>query len=294
MIIYKVTNLVNNKIYIGQTSQSLKRRQSRHLSSAFSNDSNYAFHKAIRKYGKENFDWEIIDNSETQEELNEKEIYWIKFYNSFSEHGYNMTLGGNGSSGYKMSEESIQKTLDTKLRNGSTNSGSKHPNSKLTEEDVIEIKNLIKSGFSITDIAKQFNVTKHAISDIKRGKSWSHTGEDISYINYNILNEEIVLEIKRLILEGNMRQDEIAKKLNINPKNVSSIKNGNSWKSVGSDLSNLKTVRPKKLTESMVREIKKLINEGITQQEISEIFSISRGLVGHIKRGVVWGHVEVS
>jgi len=103
MIIYKVTNKINNKIYIGQTSKQLKERQNSHIWSA-NNDSSCHFHKAIRKYGINSFIWEIEDICNSVEELNEKEIFYIKKYETLNK-GYNMTLGGSGVSGYKLSNE---------------------------------------------------------------------------------------------------------------------------------------------------------------------------------------------
>jgi len=60
-IIYKVTNLINNKIYIGQTTGSLEKRKIKHISCAKLN-SNIYFHKALNKYGIGSFDWEILEN----------------------------------------------------------------------------------------------------------------------------------------------------------------------------------------------------------------------------------------
>jgi len=106
MIIYKITNLVNNKIYIGQTRNSLNSRWSCHI-----RDSKYAstgIDSAIRKYGKENFKVEVLDDTASSlEELNNLEIYYIKLYNSTNNKiGYNQTTGGGGISGYTHNEES--------------------------------------------------------------------------------------------------------------------------------------------------------------------------------------------
>lgn len=90
MIIYKVTNIINGKIYIGQTKQSLIRRWKQHVN----NKDNAPFHNAIRKYGAENFTVEQIDVACSSEELNLKEIRWISYYNSIFPYGYNMTTGG--------------------------------------------------------------------------------------------------------------------------------------------------------------------------------------------------------
>lgn len=90
MYIYKITNLINGKLYIGQTITSIERRFSKHCG-----NENQIVSKAIHKYGVENFKVEEIDRAETREELNEKEIYWIKYYNSLVPNGYNVAGGGN-------------------------------------------------------------------------------------------------------------------------------------------------------------------------------------------------------
>lgn len=93
-IIYKVTCLITNKIYIGQTTTCLGDRKGLHKHRAlYQNDYKNHFHNAIRKYGWENFQWEIIDYANSFEQLNEKEIYWINKFNSI-ENGYNILKGG--------------------------------------------------------------------------------------------------------------------------------------------------------------------------------------------------------
>lgn len=87
--IYKITNKLNNKIYIGQ-SIDITRRWWEHK---HDNRSNSLIHLAITKYGEENFTFEVIEEC-SQDQLNEREQYWIEFYNSF-EDGYNLTRGGN-------------------------------------------------------------------------------------------------------------------------------------------------------------------------------------------------------
>ena len=112
-IIYKITNLVNGKIYIGQTIQKIENRFQAHVQQAYSkNKPKYYLHNAILKYGEDNFIIEQIDKAETVEELNQLEIMYIKFYKTNNPHyGYNMTKGGE--SGY--TREVCQLDLDGKL-----------------------------------------------------------------------------------------------------------------------------------------------------------------------------------
>ena len=93
MIIYKVTNLNSGNSYIGQTIKSLEERKEQHIIKSKKGKSK--FHKALNSYGVNSFSWEIIDNAETKDELNEKEINYIKQYNTIA-NGYNMVEGGTG------------------------------------------------------------------------------------------------------------------------------------------------------------------------------------------------------
>ena len=85
--IYKITNLINNKCYIGQ-SINIQRRWREHRARRGSSP----LYKDMKIYGVENFSFEVIEECHINE-LNTKEIYWIKYYNSFY-NGYNRTPGG--------------------------------------------------------------------------------------------------------------------------------------------------------------------------------------------------------
>ena len=98
IIIYKITNKINGKIYIGQTIQKLNRRVSDHVAKSKKCGKKTVFASAIKKYGIENFDITVIDKAETRAELNEKEILHIANFNSLYPNGYNLDKGGNSRS----------------------------------------------------------------------------------------------------------------------------------------------------------------------------------------------------
>lgn len=91
--IYKITNCENNKVYIGQTVGSIEHRFKEHKNAA-KRGCDYKFHRAIRKYGVENFIIEQVEECNNNL-LDDREIYWIKYYDSYHK-GYNSTKGGNG------------------------------------------------------------------------------------------------------------------------------------------------------------------------------------------------------
>ena len=109
-VIYKVTNKINNKVYIGQTVRDFNRRKTEHLNQAKNKHASCAyFHSALLKYGFDSFIWEIIFETDCQIELDSKEIEFIDYYYSYGDGGYNLCLGGSNNHGYKHSEQTVEK-----------------------------------------------------------------------------------------------------------------------------------------------------------------------------------------
>lgn len=92
MVVYVAKNKINGKCYIGKTNRSLEIRKKEHLNEALCKNSSRYFHKAIRKYGEESFEWSVLLRCETQQQLNEAEVHLIKEHNTI-ETGYNVTNG---------------------------------------------------------------------------------------------------------------------------------------------------------------------------------------------------------
>lgn len=126
MWIYKITNIQNNKVYIGQTIRPIEQRFHRHLGDAINNVLDTHLARAIRLYGKDNFIIEEIDSAQTQDALNQKEQYWIRFYNSVKD-GYNETdaISKCGGNTYQSKTESEMEAIKEKLRQ--TKLGAKNP-----------------------------------------------------------------------------------------------------------------------------------------------------------------------
>jgi group I intron endonuclease len=111
--VYQVTNLINNKIYIGETDD-LKRRKRDHFNSSYnknSKDYNYYFHNSIRKYGIENFRWIILGNFKSKDEALDWEEIWIEYYKTYKKNiGYNVLHNSkHGTFGYKWNKEQRNK-----------------------------------------------------------------------------------------------------------------------------------------------------------------------------------------
>jgi len=130
MYIYCITNLVNNKKYVGQTINDPEDRWKQHVN--YSRRSKFAIHNAFTKYGIDSFNFEVIDESANNiDELNDLEEFYISFYDTFYGHGYNMTSGGDnalhteetkkkiseGNKSKKLSEEAKKKIGDANRGN---------------------------------------------------------------------------------------------------------------------------------------------------------------------------------
>ena len=109
-IIYKATHRDEQIVYVGKTTKSLEIRRRQHLYDAVYGSALH-FHRALRKYGEAAFDWSVIDEAATEQELNEKERYWIQFYKSFYPYGYNLTFGGEGANFTSAVKEKLSSSL---------------------------------------------------------------------------------------------------------------------------------------------------------------------------------------
>ena len=147
-VIYKFKNKINGKIYIGQTTKSLKRRVIQHVTNSKTTTKVHKtyFHNALNKYGIESFELQIIERCATREELNDREIYWITYYNSnCKEFGYNIESGGQyGNTTKSLSIEHKQALLNANL--------GKHRSRYTKEQLSITHKNL----FGKTKTLKQY------------------------------------------------------------------------------------------------------------------------------------------
>lgn len=144
--IYIIENKINHRVYIGQ-STAIEERWKRHKYYS-SNQKEYPLYRAFRKYGIDNFEFRIIEEC-MPEELDEKEKYWITYYDSYN-NGYNQTSGGQGVINYTC---------------------------KLSNKDILEIYFLLaNTNITQNEIAKKFNVGIDTISEINHGKTRVQSG----------------------------------------------------------------------------------------------------------------------
>lgn len=206
-IIYKITNKINNKIYIGLTTRTLETRWKEHL-----RHSSQKIDIAISEFGKENFTIEQIEEC-PNEMLDEREQFWISYYNSFND-GYNLTAGGrdnkvilrpdkveevltfwNNGCGQKRITEltglNVETVRNYLLKNGVTREDIKQRQGQLISKSRAKFVNqydldgnFIKTWSSLIEAARSFNgVTGANITSVCKGKRKSAYGYKWRYAN---------------------------------------------------------------------------------------------------------------
>lgn len=186
--IYITSNTVNGKKYIGKRVFDSRGKWKSYLGSGV------LLRKAIEKYGKENFSRKIIDYAYSQEELNEKERYWIEYYGAIgSSVFYNIASGGDGGcllSGYSEKEVAAIRVKHKYSIQKAAEQGKMCTNNKLTKSDVVMISHRIHNNECLADIARDYGVSEMTISDIKNKRTWRYVVGQEDFSDYRVTYKE--------------------------------------------------------------------------------------------------------
>ena len=306
MIIYKATNAVNGKVYIGKTVKKLEDRMYMHKWTAENSNDNYYFYNAINNYGWDAFTWEVIDTAESEDELNQKEVYWISKYNSNNRYnGYNMTDGGEGVTGLIHTDESRMKMAMA--------SGAK-------PFYLYNIKGeFVGEYINQHECARELGLSVKTLNQLLKGQRLytrkGYVGLYVEEFNEDILRNRLkevselimahgkgnaklsrddVIKIKQMLADG-LTYSEINKAVPHLDKHVcSKIRTGEIWRDIIVEgfTSKPKTTR---LTEEQIREIKYLLSKGHhTQIQLAKMFGVSRGTIIGIKTGRTYSHITIE
>lgn len=199
MFIYKITNKINGKSYIGQTTRSVQERWTDHCTLTKSKHRS-AIREAISKYGKGAFILETIDEALTIEELNEKEVDWILKLETLSPGGYNLDSGGKNKKLHDQTKLKISLSKIGKTRTNSSetrrkisigNLGKKkstqHKNALKQAERTTHVKvKCINNGItyrSCSEAARDLGLTATRVNQCARGKRRSAKGFKFEVVN---------------------------------------------------------------------------------------------------------------
>lgn len=214
--IYKITNHINQKIYIGCTISSLKKRFEEHLYRCMKTDIATKLYNSMRKYGIENFEIELIDECDL-ECIYETEKKYIEQYDSYNK-GLNSTLGGEGCLGYTHSPE-IRKKISENTKNGNSHKGKTYE--ELYGDNAKEEKEKRSSSVK--------NVWKNMTSEEKE-KRTKKARESLQKKSHHGI--EVIKEIKQKLKDG-FKVKELKKLYpQVGENYLYDIKNGNRWSNI--------------------------------------------------------------
>lgn len=215
-IIYKITNLINKKEYVGCTIYPIKKRFEEHIYRCLKTDSNTKFCNSVRKYGVKNFNVEIIEECDISI-IYEREKFYIKEFKSY-DNGLNSTFGGEGCLGYTHSPE-IRQKISENVKNGNSHKGKTYEElygDKADEEREKRRMSVKKGWDSISDEKKENRVNKLTETTRKNSK-------------YGV---ELIKEIKNKFKEG-FKIGEVSDIYpQFNKGYLSAIKNNKRWKNI--------------------------------------------------------------
>ena len=261
--IYVYTNKLNNHQYVGQTND-LARRQREHLSCSFNPEStsyNHLFHKKIREYGIENFEFSVLETVSTIEEANFAEQKWIetlKTYAGDNLGGYNMDRGGQNYVSY------------------------------IYKDNITNIKNDIKMGLPYEQISKKYGISAGQISNINSGKQYFDEKEKYPLYQYGKTAEEISKVID-LLLNSSKTMKIIAEETSMS---YSTIKKINS----GALHYNDKYTYPlrKDVRAQRADKVIKMLQQGKSNSEIIKETGMSASSIDRINKGVSYYNNNLS
>lgn len=239
--IYKITNQINGKVYIGQTND-LERRQKEHWSTY---DRDQPLYQAFNKYGRENFKMEPIEETE---EYDAREIYWIDYYNSYGKGGYNATRGGQTSG----DAERVYDIL------------SKH------YEEILQ--KIAWTQQTLYSICEEYGFSDPVVDKINRGGYNQLFPTDYVFpirSTGTSLSHYLVKEIQKEI-HGNLPFQEISKKYSVGHQFLADVNAGRKHRN-SSFKYPIRRVNP--IPKSLIREME---SKGATPEELLESYNITK------------------
>lgn len=257
--IYKITNKTNGKIYIGKTNNLYQRFHShKHsvlkVSKGIYDEKTQYIHRAMNKHGIDNFLIEMIYQTDNHKECLDKEIEFIALFDSINrDKGYNLTKGGEGALGRKHTQEAIE--IMRKKATGRLHSNEvkermskdrRGKGKKLSQTDMLSIRNLYANGISLVELSNKFNVSTTSIKYVCSGMNGLFeriTRGQNNKINPNFrahkITTEIAIDIYNEYMNSNSSSCELAKKYNLSGAAVLSILHKKTWKAATAHLPNL-------------------------------------------------------
>lgn len=174
--IYMTYNTVNGRKYIGQKKIDKYGLWKRYIGSGM------ALRGAIKLYGRDKFYKDVIDTAKTQDELNEKETFWIRYYNAVADKVfYNLTDDQAGYKAIYIPTDKIQERRKEQTEACMEEMNRYHPRCRIDEDQAKEIVALLMDGVPATKIAKRYGISPGAVCNMRNHRTWKYLTENIEF-----------------------------------------------------------------------------------------------------------------
>lgn len=267
--IYIIKNKINDKVYVGQALDTAERFKC-HCKPSSAKDGSL-IDLAINKYGKDNFWYEILEGQ--VEDYNEREQYWIKYYNCITPNGYNILEGGNTPPIYF---------------------GIDHPNAVVTDVGTLQnIKNDLKNTtLSLAEIGYKYGISKRTVLRINQGLHYAEVNESYPLrAKPNIngkLTQDDVLEIIDILLCSYRQYESIAAEYGVCIATIKGINAGNYHRIEGIQypIRDYKNSGIPAVTYEQVTEIiDQLQNSFISINQLAKKYNVNTSVIQGINNG---------
>lgn len=260
-VIYIIKNDINKKVYVGQT-VNLKQRWLQHISNSKRKNRYSLIDLAISKFGIEHFNIEVLEKD--VEDYDQREIYWIEYFNSMTPNGYNITQGGSSSG---VGCDSIL---------------SKIKNEEDLDKIILQIKN---TNSSFDSIAKEWNVSPSTISSINLGRYYYNPETEYPIRKNRMSDEELEKIFYSLKNETNKKLTDISKEFSIDLSVLNDINYGKLHKKKGIHY----PIRKGKVYNKTFYLVKDIVNDikntDVPLNEIAKKYGITKNQITNINLG---------
>lgn len=263
--IYIIENLLNHKKYVGQSNRPFRR-----FIEHKNHKNNFPIHNAIQKYDVDNFKLTILEKN--IENYNEREQYWINYYNTIVPNGYNLTIGGE----------------DAPIRYGINNPSTTH-----SYQEIKEIKDILKNtDMTFEEIAKLYHYNGiSSIGSINDGYIWFDEKEQYPLRKHKKAKKITipkVLKIITILQNTNKTQEEIAKMFDVQRSVITAINLGIEYRQENISYPiRPQTKKYKRLSKIEIQEIQKMLqyNLNISLTDIAGKYNTSIATISNINLG---------
>lgn len=274
--VYLFQNRINLKIYIGKTKNFVGRVKS-HISASKKEHPKTYFHKALKKYGVDNFNYFEIENFESEEDSLSSEKFWIEYFQSNnSKIGYNLTKGGEGTSGFKMSESAKKKLSEDRT-------GDKHHfYGKTHTPETIDLMSKVKTdpNYALSHTAHYKKLSQLWAGENSNSAKLNEADMRFIFNKWFSLSEE---DRKIFGSKRNFYKENVENKFDLTFNHFRQTIEGRRWKNLLSQFTSIDKIERRKTISLSIEEIFSIKNDSRSLRTLAKIYNVGSTTIWRIK-----------